>query len=74
MPPSRPVLQIIKAPNYSDGDPSHRPDADSRVLIDLEPILEKIAFKWMQDNLDDVEPGKFVDDGYRDSFCDLRIF
>lgn len=59
MPPSRPVLQIIKAPDYSDGDPSHRPDTDLRVLIDPELMLEKIAFKWMQDNLDDVEPGKF---------------
>lgn len=55
----RPVLKTIKVPDFSDGDPNHRPDTDLRFPVDTEPILRAIAFKYMSENLDEVEPGKF---------------
>lgn len=54
----QPVLEIIKAPAFSDGDLAHRPDTDSRFIIDPEPVLRMLAFRWMRKNPNDAEPGK----------------
>lgn len=56
---SRPVLEILKAPDFSDGDSTHRPDTDARFLIDPEPVLKAVASKWIMENVGDAEPGKF---------------
>lgn len=56
---SRPVLEILKAPDFSDGDSTHRPDTDARFPIDPEPVLKAVASKWIMENVGDAEPGKF---------------
>ena len=55
----RRVLEILKAPDFSDGDSTHRPDTDTRHLIDPQPVLQSLASKWMVDNQYDAERGKF---------------
>lgn len=55
---SRQVLEIIKAPDFSDGDANHRPDTDFRIPIDPGPVLQTIALKWMMENPNDGERGK----------------
>lgn len=55
---SQQVLQIIKAPDFSDGDSNHRPDAHLRFPIDPEPILKAVALKWIKGSVGHVEPGK----------------
>lgn len=52
-------LEILKAPDFSDGDSTHRPDTDTRYLIDPQPMLQSLGCKWMIDKLHDAERGKF---------------
>ncbi|MCJ1467372.1 hypothetical protein MMC07_005996 [Pseudocyphellaria aurata] len=47
---SRQVLELIKAPDFSDGDPNHRPDTDVRIPVDPGPVLQTLALRWMMEN------------------------
>lgn len=61
MPRPVPVIKVINAPSYSDGDSTHRPDPNWRYPInDIESILEDIGYKWMRDNLELAQAGKFL--------------
>lgn len=77
--PAQIVVKTLEAPLQSDGDPTHRPGANlGRWLVELQPILNDLGFYYMRENLDFVEPSKFlwtIDIGtFPVTSCDRRVF
>lgn len=57
---SRPIqLEVLPAPQFSDGDHAHRPTSEARFAIDTEQLLMDVGFKYMLENVDFAQAGKF---------------
>ncbi|KAL8872475.1 MAG: hypothetical protein Q9174_001905 [Haloplaca sp. 1 TL-2023] len=52
MPPKRSSIGraiTIQGPDFSDGDPSHRPTKSNYVRSNEESFMQKVATRWMEE-------------------------
>lgn len=52
-------MTVIRGPEYSDGDASHRPHKTNYTRANEEAFMQKIATKWMEEEGGGVR-GKFM--------------